>query len=355
MREPDSVCVMGGGTMPSSPLRLCVVVPCYNEEAVLPETCRRLAAKLEALVAAGTLSPASRVLFVDDGSRDATWSLICQAHDEPAALGVACTPGVLGGIRFAHNQGHQNALYAGLMEALKRGFDAAVSLDADLQDDIDAIDEMVAKHLAGAEIVYGVRDSRATDTAFKRTTALAFYRVMAFLGVETVSNHADYRLMGRRSLAALSRYQEVNLFLRGIVPALGFTTDVVYYARAERFAGESKYPLGKMISFALEGITSFSVKPIRWVTALGVISLVVSLAMMVYTLVSAIQGHVVAGWSSLMISIWLVGGLVMVSLGVVGEYVGRIYLESKHRPRYIVAEATDEMDTAEGSASDEDR
>ena len=325
-------------------LHLCVVVPCYNEEEVLPETCRRLAAKLTALVAVGTISPASRVLFVDDGSRDRTWELICQAHDNPTAFDAKCEPGMLGGIRFAHNQGHQNALYAGLMEALRRGFDAAVSLDADLQDDIDAIDEMVAKHLAGAEIVYGVRDSRETDTAFKRTTALAFYRVMAMLGVETVSNHADYRLMGRRALSALSQYQEVNLFLRGIVPALGFKTDAVYYARAERFAGESKYPLGKMISFALEGITSFSVKPIRWVTVLGLISLLVSAGMLVYTLVSVIQGHVVAGWSSLMISIWLVGGLTMVSLGIVGEYVGRIYLESKHRPRYIIAERTDETE-----------
>ena len=206
------------------------------------------------------------------------------------------------------------------------------------------MDEMLAKHASGAEIVYGVRSNRDTDTAFKRGTAGMFYDLMGWLGVEMVSNCADYRLMGRRSLRALSQYNEVNLFLRGIVPALGFTTDVVYYVRAERFAGESKYPLKKMVSFALEGITSFSIKPIRWVTMLGVVALVAALVMMGYTLVQAFAGHVVAGWSSLMISIWFVGGLVMVSLGVVGEYVGRIYLESKGRPRYIIAETTDDGD-----------
>lgn len=321
--------------------RLCVVVPCYNEEEVLPETSRRLAAKLDSLLGRGLIAEDSRVLFVNDGSRDRTWELIRALHEDPAALGASTSRPWFSGICFAHNEGHQNALYAGLMEALDRGFDCAVSLDADLQDDVDAIDEMLAKHVAGAEIVYGVRSNRDTDTAFKRGTAGMFYDLMAWLGVEMVSNSADYRLMGRRSLRALSRYGEVNLFLRGIVPALGFSTDVVYYVRAERFAGESKYPLGKMISFALEGITSFSIKPIRWVTMLGVISLVVTLLMMGYTLVQAFAGRVVAGWSSLMISIWFVGGLVMVSLGVVGEYVGRIYLESKGRPRYIIAETTD--------------
>ena len=322
-------------------VRLCIVVPCYNEQEVLPETIRRLADKLESLLARGAVTPTSRVLFVNDGSRDATWQIIRQAHDDPTQFGATVSCPWFSGISFAHNEGHQNALFAGLMEALETGFDCAISLDADLQDDINAIDGMLASHAAGAEIVYGVRSSRETDTAFKRTTAEAFYKLMSMLGVETVSNHADYRLMGRRALEALSQYREVNLFLRGIVPTLGFTTDKVYYARAERFAGESKYPLSKMISFALEGITSFSVKPIRWVTLLGLLSVLVSVIMMIYALVSLVAGSTVEGWSSLIISIWLVGGLTMLSLGVVGEYVGRIYLETKSRPRYIIAEKTD--------------
>ena len=228
------------------------------------------------------------------------------------------------------------------MWAFDRNFDCAVSLDADLQDDIEAIDRMLAEYAAGAEIVFGVRNNRDTDSAFKRNTAEAFYGFMRWLGVEMVSDSADYRLMGRRALKALSQYHEVNLFLRGIVPTLGFKTAKVYYKRAERFAGESKYPLGKMISLALDGITSFSVKPIRWVTVFGAVSIFVSVVMMIYALASAVSGHVVAGWSSLMISIWLVGGFIMVSLGIVGEYVGRIYLESKHRPRYIIAESVGE-------------
>lgn len=332
---------MAEAAMGDSAVRLCVVVPCYNEEEVLPETARRLAAKLSSLVERGAIAPSGRVLFVNDGSRDATWALIKELHADPARLGVEGDAPWFEGISFAHNEGHQNALYAGLMRALDEGFDCAISLDADLQDDIDAMDEMLEKHRAGAEIVYGVRSSRGTDTAFKRGTAEAFYGFMRWLGVELVSDSADYRLMGRRALAALSGYREVNLFLRGIVPALGFTTDKVYYVRGERFAGESKYPLKKMVSFALDGITSFSVKPIRWVTLLGGLSIIVALAMFAYTLVSLALGHVVEGWSSLMVSIWLVGGLIMVSLGIVGEYVGKIYLETKARPRYIVAEATD--------------
>ena len=317
---------------------LYVVVPCYNEEEVLPETCRRLAAKLSALEASGVIDPGSRVLFVNDGSRDRTWEIVRTAHDDPASLGADALPGRFCGISFAHNEGHQNALFAGLMHALSRGCDCAVSLDADLQDDIDAMDEMLERHAQGAEIVYGVRDNRDTDTAFKRSTAEAFYGLMRWLGVEMVSDSADYRLMGRRSLEALSHYGEANLFLRGIVPRLGFSSAEVYYRRAARFAGESKYPLGKMVSFALEGITSFSVRPIRLVTVVGLLSILVALGMVVYALASAALGSVVAGWTSLMVSIWLVGGLIMVSLGVVGEYVGRIYLESKHRPRYVIAE-----------------
>lgn len=347
VRDVTCDCQAPASEAPAAPC-LYVVVPCYNEEEVLPETSRRLSDKLDSLLERASISGESRILFVNDGSGDRTWQMIRALHDDPSSMGVSPTCPWFSGICFAHNEGHQNALYAGLMEALDRGCDCAISLDADLQDDVDAIDEMLAKHAAGAEIVYGVRSNRDTDTAFKRGTAGMFYDLMAWLGVEMVSNCADYRLMGRRSLRALSQYTEVNLFLRGIVPALGFTTDVVYYVRAERFAGESKYPLKKMVSFALEGITSFSVKPIRWVTMLGLVSLVVSLVMMVYTLVQALAGRVVAGWSSLMISIWLVGGLVMLSLGVVGEYVGQIYLESKGRPRYIVAESTESDENSRG-------
>lgn len=322
--------------------RLCIVVPCYNEEEVLPETSHRLAVKLDDLIASGAVACGSSVLLVDDGSRDRTWEITCYLHERDPRFT---------GIRFAHNEGHQNALYAGLMEALRRGCDCAVSLDADLQDDVDAMDEMLVRYTAGAEIVYGVRSNRDSDTAFKRGTAEAFYGVMRWLGVEMVSDSADYRLMGHRSLRALSRYREVNLFLRGIVPALGFKTDKVYYVRGERFAGESKYPLGKMVSFALEGITSFSVKPIRWVLGLGVLSVVVALGMMIYALGSAASGRVVPGWSSVMVSIWFMGGLTMISLGVVGEYVGRIYLESKGRPRYIIAETTEGFVDDGGEAS----
>ena len=325
-----------------TPPALCIVVPCYNEEDVLPETACELAKKLYALCKDGRIAPASTVLFVDDGSKDATWKLIRSLnagtfHSEAANVSSVnfC------GIRLAHNTGHQNALYAGLMKALDEGYDCAISMDADLQDDIEAIDEMLNAFASGAEVVYGVRSSRETDTFFKRGTAQVFYNIMRRLGVEMVSNSADYRLMGRRSLRALSHYQETNLFLRGIVPALGFTTAKVYYERKERFAGESKYPLSKMISFALEGITSFSIVPIRLVTLAGFLSLIVAFIMVVYALVSAATGVSVPGWTSLMVSLWLVGGLIMVSLGIVGEYVGMTYRESKRRPRYIIAESLD--------------
>lgn len=322
------------------PPRLWVVVPCYNEEEVLPETSRRLAEKIEALTEAGRISENSHVLLVNDGSRDATWSQITALH--AGALGsLSVKPGLFCGLSLAHNAGHQNALYAGLMQALDHDCDCTISLDADLQDDIDAIDEMLERHAEGAEVVYGVRSSRTTDTAFKRNTAEAFYGLMRWLGVEMVSDSADYRLMGRRPLLALAQYQEVNLFLRGIVPAIGFPSAKVYYERGERFAGESKYPLTKMISFALEGITSFSIKPIRMVTLAGFLSLVVSFVMMIYALASRVSGNVVSGWTSLMVSIWFVGGLIMISLGIVGEYVGRTYLEAKHRPRYVVGELLD--------------
>lgn len=316
---------------------LWVVIPCYNEHEVLPETAKRISRKLSDLVERGMIDRSSKILLVNDGSSDATWQQIRALHE--GSLGeLFVPPGMFCGICLAHNAGHQNALYAGLMHAFERGCDCAVSLDADLQDDIDAIDEMLDQYMKGAEVVYGVRDNRDTDTRFKRGTAEAFYALMRHLGVEMVSDSADYRLMGHRSLEALSNYHETNLFLRGIVPQLGFTTAKVYYKRGERFAGSSKYPLSKMVSFALKGITSFSVAPIRLVTLLGAVSLLVSVAMVIYALASAAFGTVVPGWTSLMVSVWFVGGLIMISLGVVGEYVGQTYLESKQRPRYIIGE-----------------
>ena len=315
---------------------LWLVVPCYNEQEVLPLTAHVLAQKLCALMDAGAIASSSHVLLVDDGSSDETLDIIQGLNAHPDAYGVEAVPGLFRGISLAHNAGHQHALYAGLMHAYEQGCSCAVSLDADLQDDPDAIAEMLAAHAAGAEVVFGVRNNRDTDTAFKRGSAEAFYRLMRWLGVELVPDCADFRLMGRRALEALSHYGEANLFLRGLVPALGFETAKVYYRRAARAAGESKYPLGKMLSFALEGITSFSVRPLRLVTAAGLAFLLVSLAMVLYALVSAAMGAVVAGWTSLMVSVWFVGGVTVTSLGIVGEYVGRIYLESKHRPRYII-------------------
>lgn len=304
------------------------VLPCYNEEEALPLTAEKLSQKVETLLGSGRISPSSRVLFVDDGSKDGTWKEIEQLHRKYAAFG---------GVKLAHNRGHQHALYAGLMEALKAGCDAAISMDADLQDDVDACDEMIDQYVNhNCEIVYGVRSSRAKDTWFKRTTAGLFYKIFAWMGAETVPNHADYRLMGRQALEALSEYREVNLFLRGIVPSIGFKTGKVYYERGVREAGESKYPLKKMVAFAIEGITSFSTKPLKFVLGLGVMSLLIGIAMLIYTIASVSTGHAVAGWGSMMCSLWLIGGFLMLSLGIVGEYVGKMYMETKHRPRYWV-------------------
>ncbi len=311
---------------------LYIVVPCYNEEEVLPETAARLEAKLVSLMEAEKIARNSRVLLANDGSRDRTWEIICGLHDDPAH------DGMFTGISLAHNRGHQNVLFAGLMAALERGCDISISMDADLQDDVNAIDEMVDAYLEGADIVFGVRSDRDTDTRFKRGTAMAFYGLMRRMGTETVPNSADFRLMDSRALQALSQYGETNLFLRGIVPSLGFQTAEVYYRRAERFAGESKYPLSKMLSLAVDGVTSFSVTPLRMVTVAGSAFVIISLLALVYAIISLVMGTTVTGWTSLLISIWFVGGAIMVSLGIVGEYVGRIYMESKHRPRYIVAE-----------------
>ena len=310
---------------------LYIVVPCYNEEEVLPETARRLGDKLKSLMNAGKISPQSRALFVNDGSKDKTWEIITRLHGENPLL---C------GVNLSRNRGHQNALLAGLMTARDRA-DMVISMDADLQDDVDAADAMVDKYLAGADIVYGVRSSRKTDTFFKRTTAEAFYRMMDLLGAETVFNHADYRLMSKRALEGLAQFKEVNLFLRGIVPMIGYPTDTVEYERGERFAGESKYPLKKMLSFALEGVTSLSVKPLRMITGLGFLVFFVSLIMIVYNVVRWATGNTVAGWASLACSVWFIGGLILLSLGVIGEYIGKLYMESKGRPRFIIQQVLD--------------
>ena len=311
---------------------LYIVVPCYNEEEVLPETSRRLRAKLEQLMAAGKISKKSRVLYVNDGSKDRTWELISRLHE---ACPLFC------GVDLTRNRGHQNALLAGLMTAKDRA-DMVISMDADLQDDVEAVDQMVDKYLDGVDIVYGVRSSRKRDTFFKRTTAEGFYRVMNAMGAETVFNHADYRLMSRRALEGLAQFKEVNLFLRGIVPMIGYRTDTVEYERGERFAGESKYPLKKMLSFAMEGITSLSVKPLRMITGLGFLIFLVSLVMIVYNIVRWAMGATVTGWASLACSIWLIGGLILLSLGVVGEYIGKIYLETKGRPRFLIRQVLED-------------
>lgn len=309
-------------------MKLYLVIPCYNEEAVLPETSKRLKEKYTALMNAGKISTDSKIVFVNDGSKDKTWEMICDLHREDP---------VFRGICLSRNKGHQNALMAGLM-TVKGECDAAISMDADLQDDINAIDAMVDKYAEGYEVVYGVRSSRKKDTFFKRTTAQGFYKVMKAMGVETVYNHADYRLMSSRALEALSEFEEVNLFLRGIVPLVGFKSTQVTYERGERFAGESKYPLKKMIAFAVEGITSMSVRPIRMITSLGFFVFLVSLGVLIYSVVQKFLGNTVPGWAFLAVSIWALGGIQLLSIGVIGEYIGKIYLETKHRPKFIVAE-----------------
>ena len=300
-----------------------LVIPCYNEKEVLPETSKQLRAIMEDLIKRGKIGNDSKIAFVNDGSKDTTWNIISQLHDENP---------LFTGINLAHNRGHQNALFAGLMTA-KDYADAAISLDADLQDDVDAIEQFIDKYLEGKDIVYGVRSTRETDTAFKRGTAHAFYKLMNAMGADTLEDHADYRLMSKRALEALSEYDEVNLFLRGIVPMIGFETDVVYYKRHERFAGESKYPLKKMLSFAVEGVTSFSIKPIRLITALGFFLFSISVLLLAYFLVLWFMGHTVAGWTTIVISVWGIGGLQLLALGVIGEYIGKIYMDVKHRPR----------------------
>ena len=306
---------------------LYIVVPCYKEEAVLPETAKRLKKKLQALLEKGKISDKSRVMFVNDGSRDRTWEIISQLHEEE--------PQVFSGVNLARNRGHQNALLAGLMTAVNHA-DMVISMDADLQDDVDAVDAMVDAYHKGYDVVYGVRSSRKTDTFFKRFTAEGFYKLMKTLGVDIVFNHADYRLMSKRALEGLAEFGEVNLFLRGIVPQIGYPWTTVEYERHERFAGESKYPLKKMLAFAFDGITSFSIKPMRLILLLGVVVFAVSILMLLYALISKLSGSTTAGWTSMMGSIWLIGGIQLLSLGVIGEYIGKIYSETKRRPRFII-------------------
>ena len=308
--------------------KLYLVIPCYNEEEVLPETSKQLRAKMETLMAAGKISKESRIVFVNDGSKDRTWEIIESLHKENP---------LFQGIKLSRNKGHQNALLAGLM-TVKEHCDMAISMDADLQDDIDAIDGMLEKYAEGCDIVYGVRNARDTDTAFKRKTAEGYYKVMGLLGADIVYNHADYRLMSKRALDGLEQFKEVNLFLRGVVPMIGYKSDKVYSARKERFAGESKYPLKKMLAFAWEGLTSLSVKPIRMIMTLGSAIFLVSIAMLIYSLVRHAMGATMVGWTSTVVSIWAIGGLQLLAIGIIGEYIGKVYLETKQRPKFIVEE-----------------
>lgn len=306
--------------------RLAIVVPCYNEEAVLEDTVKQLSGVISDLIIKKKISNDSFMLLVDDGSKDSTWELIERLHE---------TMPYVKGMKLAGNVGHQKALLSGLMKA-KEMADAAISIDADLQDDITVIEEMTNLWDSGCDIVYGVRSGRQTDTFFKRSTAQGFYKVMQAMGVKTVYNHADFRLMSRRALEGLSEYKERNLFLRGIVPTIGYKTDCVYYERKERMAGESKYPLKKMLAFAFDGITSFSTKPMDYIMGLGTLMIIFAFVMGVYSLVRHFQGNVVTGWTSLWLAMWFIGGVITFSIGLVGEYIGKIYTEVKERPRYIV-------------------
>lgn len=306
-------------------MTLSIIVPCYNEEAVLHETNARLTDVIKRMETEALISH-GRIMYVNDGSADRTWQIIEELAQADQHVGGLC---------LAHNVGHQQALWAGLEWAAAHG-DAAISIDADLQDDVEAIPQMVELWLHGADVVYGVRRERKTDTWFKRTTAQGFYRLMRVMGSEVVYNHADFRLMSRRALQALMAYPERNLFLRGMVAQLGFNTASVYYDRAERFAGESKYPLTKMLGFALDGITSFSVRPLQYITYLGVVFMLISICAIVYGIVSYVEGRTIAGWTSQLVSIWFIGGAILLACGIIGEYVGKIYTEVKRRPRYFI-------------------
>lgn len=310
----------------TSEMILYIVVPCYNEAEVLPISSVAFGEKLGSMITSGKIDTESRVVFVDDGSRDGTWNIIEKLNSENP---------IFRGIKLSRNMGHQNALLAGMM-TVKDECDAVITIDADLQDDIGVFDEMADKFAEGCDIVYGVRSSRESDSYFKRTTAQGFYKFMSAMGSETVYNHADFRLMSRRAIEGLADFAEVNLFLRGIVPMIGYTSAVVTYKRSPRAAGESKYPLKKMLSFAWEGITSLSVKPLKLITFFGFVIFFASIVMLIYTLVRYLTGATITGWSSLSISIWAIGGVQLLSVGILGEYIGKVYLETKARPRYII-------------------
>lgn len=309
---------------------LTIVVPCYNEQEVLPETVKELGNILEKLINTNMVAPESKILFVNDGSKDKTWKLISKYTKEH---------NYVTGLKFSRNYGHQNALLAGMSVAVNYS-DIIITIDADLQDDVNAIPKMIEKYNEGYDVVYGVRNSRKTDTFFKRRTALAFYSLMKKLGVNLVPDSADYRLLSKRATEGLLAFKERNLFLRGMVPLVGYSSTKVYYARKERFAGKSKYPLTKMLHFALDGITSFSIAPIHVILYLGLLTIIVSIICMIYTLVEKLMGHVVSGWASLMISIWFLGGIQLISISIIGEYIGKIFSEVKHRPRFTIEEDT---------------
>ena len=308
--------------------KLYLAIPCYNEEAVLRDSAEKLLKKYDELMESGKIAYDSRIVFIDDGSKDKTWEIIRELHE--------MNP-VYQGIKLSRNRGHQNALLCGLM-TLKDKADAVISIDADLQDDINAFDQMLDKYEEGCDVVYGVRSKRETDTFFKRFTAEAFYKILNKMGAKVIFNHADFRLMSKRALEAFSQYKETNIFLRGMVPMVGFKSDVVTYERFERLAGESKYPLKKMLALAWEGVTSLSIQPIRMITWLGAIIFLISFIMIIYSLISHFTGSAVSGWASTLCSIWALGGLQLLAIGIIGEYIGKIYLETKRRPRYIVEE-----------------
>lgn len=308
--------------------KLYLAIPCYNEEEVLMDSASKLLNKYDNMMAEGKITADSKIVFIDDGSKDKTWDIIKELHNNNP---------VFQGIKLSRNRGHQNALLCGLM-TLKDKADAVISIDADLQDDINTFDEMVAKYEDGCDVVYGVRSKRETDTFFKRFTAEAFYKILNKMGAKVIFNHADFRLMSKRALQAFSLYRETNIFLRGMVPLVGYKSDVVAYERSERLAGESKYPLKKMLALAWEGITSLSIQPIRMITWLGGIVFGISIIMIIYSLISFFIGAATSGWASTLCSIWAIGGLQLLAIGIIGEYIGKIYLETKNRPRFIVEE-----------------
>lgn len=325
---------------------LWIVIPCFQEETVLPKTAEALLEELTSLIKKGRISSCSRVLFVDDCSKDLTWKVITSLHnDNPCFTGI----------RLSHNRGQQKALLAGLMQA-KDYADLVISMDADLQDDISILEQFIDRYEEGCEVVYGVRSSRIKDSFFKRFSAKCFYQSMKLLGAEVVSNHAEYRLLSKKALMALSEYDEANIFLRGIIPEMGFRSGAVYYERNKRIAGKTKYSIRKMLGLAFDGVTSFSIKPIRFVFDLGLIIFLISLFVLLWAFIQKLLGNTVSGWTSLVASIWLLGGIQLLSIGIIGEYIGKIYSETKHRPKYFIEDTliNDSSDRREATVAEDD-